>query len=119
MPVSAVSTVTCPTCKQSINIYDTPEYDAPEAELMTIMCPSCKEPLTFNLKTMRVRLRVGNNEIRLMNKMKCPRCGKGFILCESRPDAIVSGKCDHCGCCYRGNFKYLKTWESKPQSNTS
>ena len=114
MLTPAVSTVKCPNCRQQTTIYETPADDC-----ITITCPACKEPFTINLRTMRVIARVGNNETRLMNRLTCPRCKKGFILCESRPDAIVSDRCGHCGCYFRGNFKYLKTWESKPQPNSS
>jgi hypothetical protein len=113
MPAPAVSTVKCPNCCQQTTIYEKPADDC-----ITITCPACKEPFTINLRTMRVIARVGNNDTKLMNKLKCPRCKKGCILCESRPDAIVSNRCT-CGCFYRGNFRYLKTWECKPQSNSS
>jgi len=113
MPAPAVSTVKCPSCNRPTTICEMPTDD-----YMTITCPSCKEPFRFNLMTKRVLKRVGDNVTRLMYQLTCPRCRKGYILCESRLDAIVSNKCA-CGCFYRGNFRYLKTWECKPQPNSS
>jgi len=90
-----------------------------EDESIRIACPACRYSFHIDLQTLRVTKRIDNNETELKYKLKCPRCGKHYLLYEIRIDEIISDVCHKCGCVFRGNKLYGKTWISKRQASVS
>ena len=102
----------CPYCHEKLYVNETTQEDS-----IRIVCPLCHQNFHIDLTTMKTRKRVGDNETVLRYKLKCPRCGKHFLFYEAKTDEIISDICHKCGCVFRGNKLYGKSWESKKQPN--
>ena len=101
----------CPHCNKEIHINESSQNDK-----MRIICPACRENFLVNLMNMKTIKRVGDNETSLKHKLKCPLCGKHYLFYELKIDEIISDICRKCGCIFRGNKLYGKTWIAKSQS---
>ena len=102
----------CPYCGQRHYIYEDADDDS-----VRIICPNCHQSFCVDCRTLRTRKRVDDNDTALNHKLTCPRCKKHHLLYESKVDEILSIICPKCGCYFRGNLLYGKTWETKPQKD--